>query len=287
MLPAPTAGPRWSPPSAMADRYELLPFGAAESEAAAVSPPLVVTLTCSPRHGIDHSLDVAERLAEGGHQVVPHLAARMLRDAAHLEAVLARLAAAGLDDVFVIAGDAHEPLGPFASAVDLLPVLAAHHLRPRRIGIGGYPEGHPLITAPALDEALARKAPLADYLVTQMCFDPEAVTGWIERTRAAGIGLPVYLGLPGAVDRRRLLEVSMRVGVGTSISFLRKQHGIRGFLGRPHHAADHLHEAFAPLAGDPALGVAGLHFFTFNRLQATLAWQAEAHRAETEVAADA
>lgn len=271
----------------MADRYELLPFGAAESEAAAVRTPLVVTLTCSPRHGVDHTLDVAERLAGLGHRVVPHLAARMLRDAAHLDAVLERLAAAGLDDVFVIAGDAHEPLGPFASSVGLLPVLAEHRLRPRRIGIAGYPEGHPLIDAPALDDALAHKARLADYLVTQMCFDPGAVTRWIERTRAAGIALPVYLGLPGAVDRRRLLEVSMRVGVGTSISFLRKQHGLRGFLGRPHQAAENLLEAFAPLAGDPALGVAGLHFFTFNRLQATLAWQAEAQRADTEVAVDA
>jgi methylenetetrahydrofolate reductase (NADPH) len=120
-----------------------------------------------------------------------------------------------------------------------------------------------------------------------MCFDPDAVTRWIEQIRAAGIALPVFIGLPGAVDRRRLLEVSMRVGVGTSIGFLRKQHGIRGFLGRPHHAADHLHEAFAPLVGDRVLGVAGLHFFTFNRLQATLAWQADAPGAETEVAADA
>lgn len=271
----------------MADRYELLPFGLAESEAAAARRPLIVTVTCSPKHGIDHTVDVAVRLAALGHRAVPHLAAGMLRDAAHLDAVLARLDAAGLDDVFVIAGDAHEALGPFASAVDLLPVLAGHRLRPRRVGIAGYPEGHPLIERAALADALARKAPLADYLVTQMCFDASAVTEWIERTRAAGIALPVYLGLPGAVDRRRLLEVSVRVGVGTSIGFLRKQHGLRGFLGRPHHAADHLHAAFAPLVGDRGLGVAGLHFFTFNRLEATLAWQAEAQGANTEVAADA
>jgi methylenetetrahydrofolate reductase (NADPH) len=271
----------------MTNRYELLPFGAAETEAADVGRPLVLTVTCSPKHGVDHTLDVAERLAGLGHRAVPHLAARMLRDAAHLDAVLARLAAVAVDDVFVIAGDAHEPLGPFASAVELLPALARHPLRPRRIGIAGYPEGHPLIAAPILDDALARKARLADYVVTQMCFDPDAVVRWIERTRAAGIDLPVFVGLPGAVDRRRLLEVSMRVGVGTSVAFLRKQHGIRGFLGRPHHAADHLHECFAPLVAGRALGVAGLHFFTFNRLQATLAWQADTQRADAEVAADA
>jgi methylenetetrahydrofolate reductase (NADPH) len=271
----------------MADRYELLPFGTAEAEAAVIGRPLVVTVTCSPQHGVDHTVDIATRLAGFGHRAVPHLAARMLRDAAHLDAVLARLTNAGLDDVFVIAGDGHEPLGPFASAVDLLAVLDGHRLRPRRIGIAGYPEGHPLIAAAALDDALVRKAQVADYVVTQMCFDADAVTRWIEQTRAAGIGLPVYLGLPGAVDRRRLLEVSMRVGVGTSIGFLRKQHGVRRFLGGPHQAADDLLEAFAPLVGDRALRVAGLHFFTFNRLRATLAWQAEGQRADTEVAADA
>ena len=132
-----------------------------------------------------------------------------------------------------------------------------------------------------------RKAPLADYLVTQMCFDPDAVVGWIIRLRAVGVRLPVYVGVPGAVDRRRLLEVSMRVGVGASIGFLRKQHGIRHLLGRPHHAADQLQAAIAPLAADGALGIAGMHFFTFNRLEATLAWLAEAQSPTAEVAADA
>jgi methylenetetrahydrofolate reductase (NADPH) len=273
----------------VANRYEILPFGGAEPEAAAVGRPLVITVTCSPRQGVDHTVEVATRIAGLGHQAVPHLAARMLRDAAHLDSVLERLSASGLDDVFLIAGDAHEPTGPYASAIDLLPAIAAHPLRPARIGISGYPEGHPLIAAPALEGALARKAPLADYVVTQMCFDPEAVTRWIEVTRAAGVDLPVYVGLPGAVDRRRLLEVSMRVGVGTSIAFLRKQQGIRHLLGRPHHAADQLHDAIAPLVGDGHLRIAGLHFFTFNRLAATLDWESAARSADAdeEAAADA
>jgi methylenetetrahydrofolate reductase (NADPH) len=274
----------------MSTRYEILPFGTAESEAASAPRPLVLTVTCSPRHGVDHTVEVAERLVALGHRAVVHIAARMIRDARHTDAVLERLAGAGIDDVFVIAGDAAEPLGPYASALELLPLIAAHPRRPRRLGIAAYPEGHPLIDAATLDAALRQKARVADYLVTQMCFDPTALTRWIERTRDAGIELPVYLGLPGAVDRRRLLEVSMRVGVGTSIAFLRKQDGLRHFFGRPHHAADHLHEALAPLVGDAELGVAGLHYFTFNRLNATLAWESQrgaGGRASREVARDA
>ncbi|WCB94891.1 hypothetical protein DSM104299_03631 [Baekduia alba] len=259
----------------MSTRYELLPFGAAEAEAQAAPRSLTVTVTCSPRHGLDHSVATAERLAALGHTIVLHVAARTVRDAAHLDATLARLARAGIDEVFVIAGDGPEPLGEYGSALDLLPELDAHPRRPRRIGIGAYPEGHPLIDDAALDAALRRKAQVADYMTTQICFDTKALLRWIEATRAAGITLPLHVGLPGAVDRRHLLEVSMRVGVGASISFVRKQRGLRHLLGRPDHAADRLYTAFAPLVGDPALGIESLHFYTFNRLLATLAWEDE------------
>ncbi len=259
--------------AANGNRYEVLPFGDAEPEAAAVGRPLTITVTCSPRHGIDHTVGVAERIAALGHEAVIHLAARTLRDSHHLDVVLARMAASGLDDVFLIGGDGPESCGPYSSALELLPVVATHPDRPRRIGIGAYPEGHPLIDRVALDDALAQKAPLADYMVTQLCFDPATLLQWVETTRAGGLELPLYVGLPGAVDRKRLLEVSMKVGVGTSIAFLRKQRGIRQLLGRPEHAADRLHQAFAPFVGGSPLGIVGLHFYTFNRLIATLDWE--------------
>ncbi len=259
----------------MSMRYEILPFGSAEDEAQTLPTPLVITVTCSPRHGVDQTVDVVTRLAAQGHQPVPHLAARAIRDHAHVDELLERLAQSGVDDIFVIAGDGEEPVGEFASAVDLLPVIRAHRLRPRRIGIGAYPEGHPLIDPTALDDALRVKAPLADYMVTQICFDAGALLAFIEGTRARGIELPVFVGIPGAVDRRRLLEISVRVGVGTSIAYLRKQHGIKRLIGRPEHAGDHLHEVIAPLIGDPGLGIAGIHYYTFNRLAATLEWDRE------------
>jgi methylenetetrahydrofolate reductase (NADPH) len=258
----------------MGNRYEILPFGSPEVEAHAAPRPLTITVTCSPRQGVDHTVDVATRIAAMGHRAVVHLAARMIRDEGHLDAVLRRLAVSEIDDVFLIAGDSSQPEGPYASSGELLPILAGHSYRPGRIGIAAYPEGHPLIEERTLDEVLRLKAELADYMVTQLCFDVAALSDWIVRTRDAGTDLPLYVGLPGAVDRRRLLEVSVRVGVGTSIAFLRKQRGIRQLMGRPEHAADHVHRAFAPLVGDDQLGIAGLHYFTFNRLGATLAWEA-------------
>ncbi len=257
----------------MANRYEILPFGTAEAEVAAVSRPLAITVTCSPRHGIDHSVDVAERITAHGHEAIVHLAARTVRGAGHLDELIERLAAIGVDDVFVVGGDGSEAAGPYGSALELIPLIVAHRRRPRSIGIGAYPEGHPLIDAAGLGEALAIKAPMADYMVSQLCFDPGALVTWVRRVRREGIELPLFVGLPGAVDRRRLLEVSMKVGVGTSIAFLRKQRGIRHLLGRPEDAADRLLRDLSPLVGDSELGIAGLHFYTFNRLRDTLEWE--------------
>jgi methylenetetrahydrofolate reductase (NADPH) len=255
-------------------RFEILPFGKGEEETARLTEPIVVTVTSSPRHGADRTVEVAARVRAQGHEAVVHLAARMIRDAHHLDALLERMREAGIDDIFLVAGDAPTSHGPYDSALGLLPVIHDHPLRPRRIGVGAYPEGHPLIEPSALDEALARKSELADYLATQLCFDPDVLLRWLSELRDRGIALPAYVGVPGAVDRRRLAEISLTVGVGASISFLRKQQGLRRLLGRPSHAAAVLHDALAPLVGDPGLRIAGLHYFTFDRVLETVAWDA-------------
>src|SRR4051812_10428223 len=151
-------------------RYEILPFGTAEDEARAVPGPLTLTVTCSPRQGIDRSIDVGCRLRAVGHDVIVHLAARMVRGPEHLDALLERMAAHDVRDVFLVGGDATEPHGPFRSAAQLLPRLRAHDHAPRTVGIAAYPEGHPLVADEVLRGALRHKAVLADYLTTQLCF---------------------------------------------------------------------------------------------------------------------
>lgn len=204
-----------------------------------------------------------------GHPVVMHVAARRVCSPAHGDEVLARLAEAGIQDIFLIGGDCEKPLGPYASAAQLLPVLRHSRHCPRTIGVAAYPEGHPAITEDVLLGALRAKDGVADYMVTQLCYDPAVLLSWLRHTREAGIELPLFVGVPGIVDRRRLAEISLRVGVGGSLSFLRKQHGIRHLLGRHGHAAEMLCAAMTPLIGG-GLGVVGLHFFTFNRLNETV-----------------
>ncbi len=256
-------------PQLDAVRYELLPFPSAEQQAAAVPRPLTLTVTCSPKHGNDHTIEVAGRLRALGHAVIVHVAARMVSGPGHVDSMLARIAEADLHEVFLIGGDRVDPMGPYRSSLDLLQVMRSHPDAPRLIGVSGYPEGHPLIADDVLFDDLCRKAELADYVTTQLCFHTHALVSWLERIRAAEVTLPVYVGLPGHVDRRRLLEISRSVGVGTSISYLRKQHGVGRLATQGASVAEELLRETEPLLGGE-LGVAGLHLFTFNQLTETV-----------------
>ena len=259
----------------MSDRFEVLPFARAEEEAARLPEPVRLTVTASPSHGIEKTVETATRLRALGHEVTVHLAARMVRDRDHLDSLLETMAGAGIDDAFVIGGDATPPVGTFASAGELLPLVHEHPRRPGRLGIAGYPEGHPLIDAATLAGVLEEKSRLADYVTTQLCFDPDVLLGWVRGIRASGIGLPVLFGVPGKIDRLRLLEISTKVGVGPSLSFLRKQRGLRNLLRLSASSADRLYDALAPHVGDPDLAVEGFHWFTFNRLVETWSWERE------------
>jgi len=158
-----------------------------------VPKALPVTVTASPRRGLEPTLELTEELARGGYSAVPHLAARMLHDEWHLAEILARLDDAGVRDVFVVAGDGEEPVGGFSDSLQLLTAIERLHRSGsgrtlESMGVSGYPEGHPLVAADELDRALLAKQPLSSYVVTQMCFDPGAVLGWIAHAGSVALG---------------------------------------------------------------------------------------------------
>jgi methylenetetrahydrofolate reductase (NADPH) len=248
-------------------RYEILPVDGIEDLVLAHVPREVkLTVTASPAKGLDATVGVVERLAAHGFQVVPHLSARMVRDGAHVGEIVARLQAAGVREVFVPAGDAREP-GSFPDAASLLRVLEGSF---PEVGITGYPESHHLIDDETTIRAMFEKAPMATYIVSQICFDPVTIQTWIARVRERGTDLPIWVGMPGIVDNAKLLRVSMKIGLGESARFLRAQ---RAWLRRL------VTRTFTP---DPLMGrlepadIAGLHFYTFNELERTERWRRQA-----------
>lgn len=264
-------------------RYEVLPLaGTREQVEQHVPREIPVTVTASPRRGLEPTLALTETLAARGYEVVPHLAARLVVDGAQLAEILHRLDLAGVRDVFVIAGDGQHPVGEFSDSTGLL--TAMHQLvragrapAMRRVGIAGYPEGHPLIADEDLTRALQTKEAMATYAVSQMCFDAETISTWVTKVRRQGIQLPVSVGVPGVVDQRKLLRIVRRIGVGSSARFLRKhRYGlVRLALPGGYRPARLLRALSADLA-DPARGVVGLHVYTLGDVAATERWRRRA-----------
>jgi len=262
-----------------ATRFELLPIVGMQDAALTLPEGAVVTVTCSPRHGLERTLEACEWLVARQFRVVPHLAARLVHDRAHLERLLDRLAALGARDVFVVGGDAERPLGKYPHGLALLEDMAGLTTRPERVGVPAYPEGHPRLTEGALQRDLEAKAALADYAVTQLCFEAAPLRAWRERQQRLGLTLPVFAGIPGVMDPARLLAIALRLGLGPSVRSLRRQSGWMRRLLRPSpYQPDGLLQGLEPVLGNAMGGFVGLHVFTFNRVAATRRWL-EGHQA--------
>jgi methylenetetrahydrofolate reductase (NADPH) len=268
-------GLRQALPLLRAARYEVLPTRTAEDAVLTCVPrDVTVTVTASPVKGLDPTLDLTERLIAAGYRVVPHLSARLVRSDDHLAEIVARLTAAGADDVFVPAGDADPPAGPFPSALALLERLNELGSPFSRVGITGYPESHPKIDDDVTVQAMWDKRQHATYIVSNLCFDPAILRSWIARVRRRGVTLPLFVGVAGPVERTKLIQMATKIGAAESARFLAGHSSWFVKLGtpggyRPERLLDRVGAALAA----PESAVLGLHVFTFNQVRETEDWR--------------
>jgi methylenetetrahydrofolate reductase (NADH) len=256
-------------------RFEVIPArGTEEAVVQWVPGGMTVAVTASPVKGLEPTIELAERLAARGYRVVPHLAARSVASDGHLAEIVGRLRASGVDDVFVPGGDASHPAGPFDSALPLLERLAEMGGPFSRIGITGYPESHPKIHDDITIQAMWDKRKYATYIVSNVCFDAAGLGRWIQRIRARGVTLPLYVGLAGPAERTRLLRMAAIAGASESARFITRHPGwILRFWVPGGYSPDRLLDRAAPVITAPDAGVAGLHLFTFNQLQQAEQWR--------------
>lgn len=252
--------------------FELVPLRDALARADALPPGCATTVTASPSHGIEATIELCEGLIARGHEATPHLAAHMFHDRAHLRGVLDRCRDIGVRAAFVIGGDAKDR-GELHDGLALLRAMDELGHPFTSIGVAGYPEGHPAIPADRLLSSLLAKQEHADHVTTQMTFDGEAIAFWIRRIRADGVTLPVHLGVPGAVRIRKLFRVAARIGVGGSLRYLRKNRQLIHLLFRPTFTADRLLLSLGSSLADGSSDIRRLHIFTFNQIEETVAWQ--------------
>lgn len=249
-----------------------------EAAASLIPPGTRIPVAYLPNETAEGRILAARRIRELGFIPIPHIAARRFSSEAELEAFLAGLQAeAAVDHAFIVAGDAATPMGPYADALAVIQsgLLAKHGIR--RVGISGYPEGHPDIDDARLWGAqLEKQQALGERghdfaVVTQFAFDADPILAWLKAARQGGLTALVRIGVPGPASAKTLLKYAARCGVGASTRVMRK-YGLSMSRLLTVSGPDQLITDLA--AGlDPAVhGAVLLHLFPFGGLARTAQW---------------
>ncbi len=105
-----------------------------------------------------------------------------------------------------------------------------------------------------------------------MCFSADQIRNWLRMERASGLTVPVHLGVPGVIDKTKLMTMGVRLGVGTSLRYLSKNKKALGKLMTQRSFEPDM--LLRPLAGDlNELGIEGIHLYTFNQVEAAEQWR--------------
>jgi len=217
--------------------YELLPFPKSFHSGLDLLQPdthISITVSALPRfQGINGTISRAEEAIERGFiHVIPHIAARSIKGATHLDEILGRCQDAGIMELFVIGGDAelNEKL-PYKDSLAVLGAVAARGSAVQKVGVAGYPSGHPnplvnerLINDLQFKQELAEQFSGGMYIETQFDFSALAILEWIHNIRELGIHLPVQVGLMGAAKRETAMRAMSLAGAGNSWKFMRRIH---------------------------------------------------------------
>jgi methylenetetrahydrofolate reductase (NADPH) len=199
----------------------------------------------------------------------------MVHGRTELAEIADRLTAKGITSIFVPGGDAEQE-DTYPDALTMLEDLTALGRPFQHVGITGYPESHPTINDDLTVQSMWDKRRHATHIVSNLTFDPGTIKVWVRRLRERGITMPLLLGIPGPVDRTKLMAMATRIGVGESTRFLVKHKGTLARLAAPGgFTGEKFLEQCAPTVAMPGSLVEGLHVFTFNQIAQTEAWRAD------------
>lgn len=243
-------------------------------------PGATVYVGSPPTRDPGEVVDTARLLREAGFRPVPHIAARAIADRDRLEDLLHRLTSqADVDQVLVVGGGRVKPVGEFRSALQILETGLLEEFGIRRVGVAGYPEGHPAIPQEellaALDEKIAhgRRTGTEIHIVTQFCFDPARVASWEKHIRSKLGPVPVHVGIAGPASLASLVKYARICGIGQSVRLLTR--GASSLHKLPVFSPDYFLAAIAEHKDlDPSCGIVKAHFYSFGGTARTARWLA-------------
>lgn len=233
----------------------------------------------TPKTSPDEVVRVALRLQELGLTASPHVIARRVVDANRLRERLRVLAAGGVQQLLLVAGDIAIPNPAFSSTVELLESGVVQDAGIRRIGVAGHPEGHPVVPDDVVWRALERKLALARahgltmHIATQFGFDSRALTVWEQGLASRGIEVPIHAGVAGPTPFLKLLKYATHCGVGASLKAV--SGNPMSFSRLPHlvtKADEMLLGALRAKQQNPVSRIFAPHFFAFGGVLETARW---------------
>lgn len=232
---------------------------------------------------IDEMVSTARRLAGDGFQVMPHFPARIIPDANVLGDWIARYQGeAGVEQALVLAGGVERPAGSFDNSMQLLETGLFDKAGFKRLHVAGHPEGNRDIDPDGgrsnVDAALRWKNDFAARtdaemaIVTQFAFDPAPMIAWAEAVRAAGIDLPIHIGVAGPAKLQTLIKFAIACGVGPSLKVLQKRAMDVTKLVLPYEPDEIVSALAHHKAGNPDFAIAKVHFFPLGGIKACAEW---------------
>jgi methylenetetrahydrofolate reductase (NADPH) len=185
--------------------------------------------------------------------------------------ILVSLRKAGVENLMALGGDppadpATEP-GELAYATELVELARA--IGGFSIGVAAHPAGHPRSPSTRSDrDYLAAKLALADFGVTQFFFEASEYEGLVADLDSRGVRTPV---LPGILPVTSLSTMGRLGAMGAPApAWMESRLRAAAESGGAHGVRKEGVQLATELCADLlALGVPGLHFYTFNTSSAT------------------
>ncbi|PRY95216.1 methylenetetrahydrofolate reductase (NADPH) [Hasllibacter halocynthiae] len=236
-------------------------------------------------HGtpISDMVATARRLNADGFPVMPHFPARIVENRAVLREWIAMYRGeADVRQALVLAGGVSEPYGEFHSSMQLLETGLFDEYGFTDVHVAGHPEGNRDIDPDGghanVSDALrwkqdfARRTDARMAIVTQFVFEAGPVRDWARTLRAAGITLPIHIGVAGPAKLQTLIKFAIACGVGPSLRVLQKRATDLTKLLVPFEPTDLVADLARIQADEPALGIEKVHLFPLGGIEPSAAW---------------
>ncbi len=232
---------------------------------------------------IEEMVATARRLARDGFQVMPHFPARLIADGTTLENWIAMYQGeADVRQGLILAGGVAQPCGAFDSSMQLLETGQFDKAGFTRLHVAGHPEGSrdidPNGGTTNVDAALRWKQAFSERtdaemaLTTQFVFDAAPVIRWAEELTAAGITLPVHVGIAGPAKLQTLIKFAIACGVGPSLKVLQKRAMDVTKLVLPYEPTEVLSDLTKYQSANPNSNIAQVHMFPLGGIKTTANW---------------